>query len=65
MSALRYPGGKTRAIKILDTYLLSDITELYSPFFGGDLLNYLYKINIIFKYLQMTNLNHYSIIGIV
>lgn len=35
MSALRYPGGKTRAIKILDTYLLSDITELYSPFFGG------------------------------
>ena len=35
MSALRYPGGKTRAIKILDTYILNNIGELYSPFFGG------------------------------
>ncbi len=35
MSALRYPGGKTRAIKILNKYLLDNITELYSPFFGG------------------------------
>ena len=32
---LRYPGGKTRAIKILEKYIPEDITEVYSPFFGG------------------------------
>jgi len=35
MSSLRYPGGKTRAIPILETYILNDLKELYSPFFGG------------------------------
>jgi len=34
-SLLRYPGGKTRAIKYLETYLPSDIQHLVSPFFGG------------------------------
>lgn len=35
MSVLRYPGGKSRAIKILEKYIPSDIDTLYSPFFGG------------------------------
>lgn len=35
MCALRYPGGKTRAIKILEKYVPSNIKKLYSPFFGG------------------------------
>jgi len=35
MSVLRYPGGKTRAIKILEQYLPNNTKELYSPFFGG------------------------------
>ena len=35
MSVLRYPGGKTRAIKILLPYLPNDLIVLYSPFFGG------------------------------
>ena len=39
-SPLRYPGGKTRACKILDTILkehfnLSQFENLVSPFFGG------------------------------
>lgn len=35
MSVLRYPGGKSRAIKTLIKYVPNDIDELYSPFFGG------------------------------
>jgi DNA adenine methylase len=36
-SPLRYPGGKSRAIKILDRYLkqFPNRTVLLSPFFGG------------------------------
>lgn len=34
-SPLRYPGGKTRAIKILKDYIPSDCKEICSPFFGG------------------------------
>lgn len=34
-SPLRYPGGKTRAIKVLDTYIPEGRTTLLSPFFGG------------------------------
>lgn len=37
-SPLRYPGGKTRAIKTLETYVdrhFPDETVLVSPFFGG------------------------------
>lgn len=37
-SPLRYPGGKTRAIKILDEYISKyypDRKLLLSPFFGG------------------------------
>jgi len=34
-SPLRYPGGKTRAIKILKNYIPADCKEICSPFFGG------------------------------
>jgi DNA adenine methylase len=37
-SPLRYPGGKTRAVKLLWVFLKKeypDITEIASPFFGG------------------------------
>ena len=36
MSILRYPGGKTRAIKVLDQQLpdMSDVDYVVSPFFG-------------------------------
>lgn len=35
MSVLRYPGGKTRAIKILEKYIPLSSKEIISPFFGG------------------------------
>jgi DNA adenine methylase len=34
-SLLRYPGGKTRAIKHLDPFVPEGTKELCSPFFGG------------------------------
>lgn len=34
-SPLRYPGGKTRAITLLKTYIPEGTTTLVSPFFGG------------------------------
>lgn len=34
-SPLRYPGGKSRAIKIISKYVPKGTTELCSPFFGG------------------------------
>jgi DNA adenine methylase len=34
-SPLRYPGGKTRAIKILEQYIPDGKTTLLSPFMGG------------------------------
>ncbi len=34
-SVLRYPGGKTRAVPVLEQYLPSDLQEMVSPFFGG------------------------------
>lgn len=34
-SPLRYPGGKTRAIKILMEYISDDIRSICSPFLGG------------------------------
>ena len=34
-SLLRYPGGKTRAIKYLDPFVPNGTKELCSPFFGG------------------------------
>lgn len=32
---LRYPGAKSRAVKVLSEYVPGDVTELVSPFFGG------------------------------
>lgn len=34
-SPLRYPGGKSRAVKIISKYIPNDTIELCSPFFGG------------------------------
>src|SRR5574338_1606389 len=34
-SPLRYPGGKSRAVKIISKYIPKNTTELCSPFFGG------------------------------
>jgi len=34
-SPLRYPGGKSRAVKILFQYIPKNTKELCSPFFGG------------------------------
>ena len=55
-SPLRYPGGKTRACKVLDTifkenFNLQDFTSLVSPFFGGGSFEFFiqnnYKLNIL------------------
>ena len=35
MTVLRYPGGKSRAVKVLAPYVPKDTTILLSPFFGG------------------------------
>jgi len=35
LSPLRYPGGKTRAAKILHEFVPQGITTVVSPFFGG------------------------------
>ena len=34
-SLLRYPGGKTRALKHIIPYFPKNLTEIVSPFFGG------------------------------
>src|SRR5574338_1142976 len=34
-SPLRYPGGKSRAVKIISKYIPKNTTALCSPFFGG------------------------------
>lgn len=35
LSPLRYPGGKSKASKILNEFIPADVTSLVSPFFGG------------------------------
>jgi len=37
---LRYPGGKAKAIKILEQYIPEDTTKIVSPFFGGGSLEF-------------------------
>ena len=34
-SPLRYPGGKSRAVKIISEHIRKDTTQICSPFFGG------------------------------
>jgi hypothetical protein len=55
VSPLRYPGGKTRACRILDDIInqyfnISNIKEVISPFFGGGsfefYLNKKYKLTV-------------------
>jgi DNA adenine methylase len=40
MTILRYPGGKTRAIKYLEPYIPQTTMTLLSPFFGGGSLEF-------------------------
>lgn len=52
ISPLRYPGGKTRACKIIDEIILQHFDFKYfdtiiSPFLEVVHLNFIYKINII------------------
>lgn len=50
LSPLRYPGGKSRASKILEKYIPSDVTSVVSPFFGGGSFeNYLAKRGVSVK----------------
>lgn len=35
LSPLRYPGGKSKASKILKDFIPNDVTSVVSPFFGG------------------------------
>lgn len=35
LSPLRYPGGKSKASKILSEFIPEDVTSVVSPFFGG------------------------------
>jgi len=35
LSPLRYPGGKSKASKILNEFIPDDVTSVVSPFFGG------------------------------
>jgi len=47
LSPLRYPGGKTRAVKILEKFIPDDVERVISPFFGGGSFeNHLAKKNI-------------------
>jgi DNA adenine methylase len=56
ISPLRYPGGKTRACKVLDKILIkhfniNNIENIISPFFGGGSFEFFlqnnYKVNLI------------------
>ena len=49
VSPLRYPGGKTRACKILDNILIEhfdNLIVLLHLSLAEDLLNFIYKINM-------------------
>jgi DNA adenine methylase len=37
---LRYPGGKAKAIKVLEQYVPENTTKIVSPFFGGGSLEF-------------------------
>lgn len=47
-SPLRYPGGKSRAIKILKNYFPKDFSELREPFFGGGSIG-IYLVQVLRK----------------
>ena len=63
ISPLRYPGGKTRACKIIDDIIMrhfdiSLFNTLYSPFFGGGSFEFYFqnKYNYKIQFLE-TNKN--------
>ena len=43
-SLLRYPGGKTRALRHIIPYFPKDLTEMVSPFFGGGSIEIHYAV---------------------
>lgn len=44
-SPLRYPGGKSKAVKIINQYFPPHMTKLVSPFFGGGSIEISQAIN--------------------
>lgn len=76
-SPLRYPGGKTRACKILENivkenYDMSTFSNIVSPFFGGGSFEFHLQSNFelpifanICQYLPMINLLPYITFGIL
>lgn len=44
-SPLRYPGGKSRAVKIISKYIPQDTKKICSPFFGGGSLEIYFAQN--------------------
>jgi site-specific DNA-adenine methylase len=64
-SPLRYPGGKTRACKILDEYFLKNfekdkISTIVSPFFGGGSFEFFLQNKYNFNIKSF----HYIIFGV-
>ena len=62
ISPLRYPGGKTRACKILETIMnehfdINDFDNLISPFFGGGSFEfYIQKKWIVFQQIMQNKI---------
>lgn len=56
-SPLRYPGGKSRAIKILMPFFPQDFDELVEPFFGGGSVGLYLAQNLGLKQIFANDLN--------
>lgn len=56
-SPLRYPGGKSRAIKILMPFFPQDFDELAEPFFGGGSVGLYLAQNLSLKQIFANDLN--------
>lgn len=56
-SPLRYPGGKSRAIKILMPFFPQDFDELAEPFFGGGSVGLYLAQNLGLKQIFANDLN--------
>lgn len=56
-SPLRYPGGKSRAIKILMPFFPKDFDELAEPFFGGGSVGLYLAQNLGLKQIFANDLN--------
>lgn len=52
-SPLRYPGGKSRAIKFLKDYFPSNIKEYREPFFGGGSIGIYFAQEILSKHQKI------------